>query len=77
MNQAGPAGLDSDRGTRGKRDCQTLPCLLAQRWVPEAACADPAPGSVILLENVRYHVEEEGKGEGLARLDELRRMTEG
>ena len=30
----------------------------------EAACADPAPGSVILLENVRYHVEEEGKGEG-------------
>jgi len=30
----------------------------------EAACADPAPGSVILLENVRYHVEEEGKGVG-------------
>ena len=28
----------------------------------EAACADPAPGSVILLENVRYYVEEEGKG---------------
>jgi phosphoglycerate kinase len=28
----------------------------------EAACADPAAGSVILLENVRYHVEEEGKG---------------
>merc|ERR1711879_432845 len=28
----------------------------------EAACADPAPGSVILLENIRYHVEEEGKG---------------
>merc|ERR1719414_1033849 len=28
----------------------------------EAACADPAPGTVILLENVRYHVEEEGKG---------------
>jgi len=28
----------------------------------EAACADPAPGSIILLENVRYHVEEEGKG---------------
>jgi len=26
----------------------------------EAACADPAPGSVILLENLRYHVEEEG-----------------
>jgi len=28
----------------------------------EKACADPAPGSVILLENCRYHVEEEGKG---------------
>jgi len=27
----------------------------------EAACADPAPGSVILLENVRYYIEEEGK----------------
>eukprot|EP00282_Hemiselmis_andersenii_P007985 CAMPEP_0114132080 /NCGR_PEP_ID=MMETSP0043_2-20121206/12901_1 /TAXON_ID=464988 /ORGANISM="Hemiselmis andersenii, Strain CCMP644" /LENGTH=419 /DNA_ID=CAMNT_0001225565 /DNA_START=36 /DNA_END=1295 /DNA_ORIENTATION=+ len=29
----------------------------------EKACADPAAGSVILLENVRFHVEEEGKGE--------------
>lgn len=28
----------------------------------EAACADPATGSVILLENLRFHVEEEGKG---------------
>jgi phosphoglycerate kinase len=28
----------------------------------EAACADPAPGSVILLENVRFHLAEEGKG---------------
>lgn len=28
----------------------------------EAACADPAPGSVILLENLRFHVQEEGKG---------------
>merc|ERR1719209_780498 len=28
----------------------------------EAACADPAPGSVILLENLRFHIEEEGKG---------------
>jgi len=26
----------------------------------EAACADPAPGTVILLENLRYHIEEEG-----------------
>jgi len=28
----------------------------------EAACASPAPGSVILLENLRFHLEEEGKG---------------
>ena len=28
----------------------------------ERACAKPAPGSVILLENLRFHVEEEGKG---------------
>jgi len=28
----------------------------------ETACADPAPGSVILLENLRFHIEEEGKG---------------
>jgi phosphoglycerate kinase len=28
----------------------------------EAACADPPAGSVILLENVRFHLEEEGKG---------------
>jgi len=28
----------------------------------EEACKDPAPGSIILLENLRYHVEEEGKG---------------
>ena len=27
----------------------------------EAACAGPAPGSVILLENLRFHIEEEGK----------------
>ena len=26
----------------------------------EAACANPAPGSIILLENLRWHVEEEG-----------------
>jgi phosphoglycerate kinase len=29
----------------------------------EAACADPSAGSVILLENVRFHLEEEGKCE--------------
>lgn len=28
----------------------------------EAACKDPAKGSVILLENVRFYLEEEGKG---------------
>lgn len=28
----------------------------------EAACAAPADGSVIVLENLRFHVEEEGKG---------------
>ena len=28
----------------------------------EAACSSPAQGSVILLENLRFHVEEEGKG---------------
>jgi 3-phosphoglycerate kinase len=28
----------------------------------EAACANPAQGSVILLENLRFHLEEEGKG---------------
>ncbi|KAF7242057.1 Phosphoglycerate kinase [Varanus komodoensis] len=28
----------------------------------EKACASPAAGSVILLENLRFHVEEEGKG---------------
>jgi len=29
----------------------------------EAACANPAHGTIILLENLRFHVEEEGKGE--------------
>ncbi|XP_006881981.1 PREDICTED: phosphoglycerate kinase 2 [Elephantulus edwardii] len=29
----------------------------------ENACANPAAGSVILLENLRFHVEEEGKGQ--------------
>ncbi|KAL3879191.1 hypothetical protein ACJMK2_031500 [Sinanodonta woodiana] len=28
----------------------------------EAECADPKPGTVILLENLRFYVEEEGKG---------------
>ena len=29
----------------------------------EKACASPATGTVILLENLRFHVEEEGKGQ--------------
>jgi len=29
----------------------------------EEACTASAPGSVILLENLRFHVEEEGKGQ--------------
>ena len=28
----------------------------------EDACANPPQGSVILLENLRFHIEEEGKG---------------
>ena len=28
----------------------------------EAACANPVPGSIILLENMRFYAEEEGKG---------------
>merc|ERR1719242_2182785 len=35
----------------------------------EAACADPAPGSVILLENLRFHIEEEGKNEAKEKAD--------
>lgn len=30
----------------------------------EKTCANPPPGSIILLENLRFHVEEEGKGVG-------------
>ena len=32
----------------------------------EAACANPAEGSVILLENLRFHAEEEGSGKNEA-----------
>lgn len=28
----------------------------------ESVCSNPTPGTVILLENLRFHVEEEGKG---------------
>lgn len=36
-------------------------CLLCGFYFQDA-CANPAPGSVILLENLRFHLEEEGKG---------------
>lgn len=29
----------------------------------EQVCASPNDGSIILLENLRFHIEEEGKGE--------------
>lgn len=32
----------------------------------EAACRDPAPGSIFLLENLRFHPEEEGTGKDAA-----------
>lgn len=35
-----------------------MKCLL----LLQKACKDPAPGSIILLENLRFYVEEEGKG---------------
>jgi len=45
-----------------KRDIQFLPdCVGAE---VENACSNPSPGTVILLENLRFHVEEEGKGVG-------------
>ncbi|VDN27273.1 unnamed protein product, partial [Cylicostephanus goldi] len=42
------------------RDVKFLPDCIGSEV--EAACADPAPGSVILLENLRFYPEEEGKG---------------
>jgi phosphoglycerate kinase len=43
-----------------KRPVKFLPnCVGAE---VEAACANPAAGSVILLENLRFHLAEEGKG---------------
>merc|ERR1719191_2035947 len=39
------------------------PVTFVKDWADnEKTCADPAAGSVILLENLRFHVEEEGKG---------------
>lgn len=42
------------------RDITFLPDCVGSEV--EAACADPTPGSIILLENLRFHIEEEGKG---------------
>jgi len=42
------------------RDITFLPDCVGSEV--ESACAAPADGSIILLENLRYHVEEEGKG---------------
>jgi phosphoglycerate kinase len=36
----------------------------------EAACADPSPGSIIVLENLRWHVEEEGKSKDVTASEE-------
>lgn len=42
------------------RDVTFLPdCVGAEI---EHTCADPKPGSIFLLENLRFHLEEEGKG---------------
>merc|ERR1711937_208305 len=40
------------------------PVIFIDEYGPkmEEACKDPAPGSVILLQNLRFNVEEEGKG---------------
>ena len=38
----------------------------------ERACSDLAPGSVVLLENLRYHAEEEGKGATPAQVSAFR-----
>ncbi|GBG27095.1 Phosphoglycerate kinase [Hondaea fermentalgiana] len=43
-----------------KRDVTFLDDCVGEKV--EQACASPADGSVILLENLRFHIEEEGKG---------------
>ncbi|XP_046852348.1 phosphoglycerate kinase-like [Xenia sp. Carnegie-2017] len=42
------------------KDIQFLPDCVGNDV--ETACAKPAKGTVILLENLRFHIEEEGKG---------------
>ncbi|XP_037277232.2 phosphoglycerate kinase isoform X1 [Rhipicephalus microplus] len=43
-----------------KRDVKFLPDCVGPET--EKACADPPHGTIFLLENLRFHVEEEGKG---------------
>ncbi|KRT78626.1 hypothetical protein AMK59_7865 [Oryctes borbonicus] len=43
-----------------KRDVTFLPDCVGPEV--EKACEDPKPGSIILLENLRFYIEEEGKG---------------
>ena len=43
-----------------EKDVTFLPDCVGEKV--EEACKDPSLGSVILLENLRFHVEEEGKG---------------
>jgi len=43
-----------------KREVTFLPDCVGPEV--EQACADPKPGTLILLENLRFHVAEEGKG---------------
>jgi len=43
-----------------KRDITFLDDCVGEKV--EKACADPAPGTVFLLENLRFHAEEEGSG---------------
>lgn len=45
-----------------ERDVQFLPDCVGPEV--ESACKDPKPGSIFLLENLRFHVEETGKGVG-------------
>ncbi|GJQ79827.1 putative phosphoglycerate kinase [Trypoxylus dichotomus] len=43
-----------------KRDVTFLPDCVGSEV--EKACEDPKPGSIFLLENLRFYIEEEGKG---------------
>ena len=57
------AGHDEGKGASAGGFTFLQDCVGAE---VEAFCADPVPGSVILLENLRFHVEEEGKGKSAA-----------